>query len=142
MTPRNAIRSVGFGGVALAAALLISTGSIASSLGVIVPITATGGAGDAGSMTFWYQLSFLRLFATGLGGLGVILLWCQARLSPLEQRSLVIVLAGVLAALSLMAAGQQVAVWTTNTGWVLVGALVLGTLGCATAALRHAGQPT
>jgi hypothetical protein len=51
------------------------------------------------------------------------------------------VLACVLAALSVIAAGQQIAVWTTNAGWFLVGSLALGTIGCAAAGFRQAGEP-
>ena len=139
MTPRNAIRLVGFGGLVLGGVLLVATGSIASSLGVTVPVAVTSGANDPASMTFWYQLSFMRLFATGVAGVGVILLWCQARLSPAQQESLVLGRACVLTALGMMGASQQIAVWTTNAGWVLVGSLVLGALGCAAATSRRPG---
>lgn len=110
-------RVMQFGGIALitiALMLIVRTGSVALSLG------AAPGAG----MPFWFQLAFIRLFATALAGLGAILLWSASRLSSDQLRSLVTLVTFVLGGLGLTAASQQIAVWSSNSGWVFAGLFV------------------
>jgi hypothetical protein len=110
-------RVMQFGGIALitiALMLLVRTGSVALSLG------AARGAG----MPFWSQLAFIRLFATALAGLGAILLWSASHLSSDQLRSLVTLVTFVLGGLGFTAASQQIAVWSSNSGWVFTGLFV------------------
>jgi hypothetical protein len=69
-------------------------------------------------------------------GLGVVLFWCASHLTLAQHRSLVRVLSVVLGGLSLLALGQQIAIWNSGAGWVLTGALLLTALVCAASAFR------
>jgi hypothetical protein len=117
--------------------LLVATARIASALGAIGDGAQAGGS-DPASMAFWFQLSFVRLFATALLGLSAILLWSASQLSVLQQRSLALVLAGVMGGLALMAVAQQVAIWNSNAGWLFAVSLVVATVMCLLVALQPA----
>lgn len=135
MTARN---SIGFGGAVLClvgAVLLVATGAVADSLGAL-RASLGAGASDPSSVAFWFQLSFMRLFAVAIIGLGAILLWCRTHLTDLQQRSLARVLTVALGALALMAVGQQIAIWNASTGWVLAATLMLAAAACAPMAMR------
>ena len=139
MTPGNVIR---FGGAALCVVgvlLLMATASIASALGAS---GGTAGAGDLTSQAFWFQLTFMRLFATALMGLGAILLWCHAHLSEALHSSLAKLLGVVLGGLALMTCAQQIAIWNSSAGWVLAGALSLMAAACAVGSANAATRQT
>jgi len=127
MTPKSVIR---FGGVALivlAMAMLVRTGDIASSLGAI----------DGTDRAFWFQLTFMRLFATSLAGLGAILIWCSGQLSSSQQNSLTNLMGCVLGAIGLMAVVQQIALWNSSAGWVLAGSFLGAAAICALSSVRR-----
>ncbi len=100
--------------IAIAVLLSVRTGSVALVLG------AAPGAG----MSFWFQLSFMRMFATALAGLGAIFLWSASRLSSNQLRSLASLVAVIFGGLALMTATQQVAIWSSSSGWVLAGVFI------------------
>ena len=128
MTPRNVIH---FGGAALCAVgvlLLVATASIASALGAVTGDAVAGK--DPSSKAFWVQLTFMRLFATTLIGLGAILLWCRSHLADAQLSSLLKVLSVVLVGLALMTVGQQIAIWNSSTGWIFSCALLLMAAAC------------
>jgi uncharacterized membrane protein len=114
---------------AIGTALLLATGAFAEALGADGGVVR--GSGSVPAVSFWFQLAFMRLFATALLGLSAILLWSRWNLAPEQQRSLVSLLGVVFALMALMAMLQQVAVWGTPAGWVLAG--VLGTIAVACA---------
>ena len=137
MTPRNVI---GFGGALLCVVgvvPLIATGRVASALGASGG-GAIAGASDPASMAFWFQLGFMRLFATSAIGLGAVLLWCRSNLTALQHGSLIKVLTVVLGGLSLMTVGQQIAIWNSSAGWVLTGTSLLTAAACAVTTVRDA----
>jgi hypothetical protein len=114
----------------------MATGPVASALGALGGGDAVAGASDPISLTFWFQLAFMRLFGGAVIGLGVVLFWCASHLTLAQHRSLVRVLSVVLGGLSLLALGQQIAIWNSGAGWVLTGALLMTTLACAASAFR------
>ena len=130
MNPGTVVRVVGAALIAAGLGLLVATGAAASALGAQGGANAVAGASDPTSLAFWFQLSFIRLFATTLAGLGAILLWCGLHLGLEQQRSLLKVMAGSLGALAAMAVGSQVAIWTSTAGWVLAGFLVAVAVAC------------
>jgi hypothetical protein len=111
MTSKRVMQFGGITLIAIALMLMVRTGSMALVLG------AATGAG----MPFWFQLSFMRLFATALAGLGVIFLWSASHLSSDQLRSLVWVVTFVLGGIGLMSATQQIAIWSSSSGWILAG---------------------
>ena len=141
MSPRNVIRFVGAALCVAGVVLLVATGSIASALGAWAGDAVPGGS-DSASLAFWFQLAFMRLFATALIGLGAILLWCQSHLTGSQAGSLLRVLSVVLGGLALMTLGQQIAIWNSGAGWLLAGALGVTTVVCAVTTLRDATRPT
>jgi hypothetical protein len=78
----------------------------------------------------------MRLFGAAVIGLGVVLFWCASHFTLAQHRSLVRVLSVVLGGLSLLALGQQIAIWNSGAGWVLTGALFMTALACAASAVR------
>lgn len=128
MTPRTALRLASLSLIGLALLLIFRTGSIAIALGAAV----------GNPMALWFQLTFMRLFAMLLTGLGVILLWCAARLSLEQQRSLVTLMSGVLGALAATAVTQQIAIWNSTAGWALAGLLLTTAAACTLSALSFA----
>jgi hypothetical protein len=136
MTPRNVIRFVGGAVCAPGIVLLVATGSVASGLGAGAG-DAVPGSVDSASLAF-FQLAFMRLFATALIGLGAILLWCHSHLSDAQAGSLLKILSIVLGGLALMALGQQIAIWNSGAGWVLAGALLLTAAVCTVTTVRDA----
>ncbi len=142
MIPGTVIRVVGAALVVVGLILLGATGAVASALGAQGGAGAVPGASDPASLAFWFQLSFIRLFGTTLIGLGVVLWWCHSHLRPSEHRSLATLLAGVLGAVTCVALASQIAIWTSNAGWILAGVLVLTTAACLMSAMRPmARQP-
>jgi len=138
MTARNVIRLGGAALCGVGIVLLVATGAIASALGA-VPDGVVAGSSDPASMTFWFQLAFMRLFGTTLIGLGAILLWCQSHLADAQHRSLVKVLGLVLGALALMTVSQQIAIWNpSSVGWLLAGTFLLTATACGVSAVRAA----
>ena len=140
MTPRNVIRFVGAAVCAPGIVLLVATGPVASALGAFAAGPVQAG-GDSASLAFWFQLTFMRLFATALVGLGAVLLWCHSHLTDAQIGSLVKVVSVVLGGLALMTLGQQIAIWNSTAGWVLAGALLLTAAACAAIAVRDAARP-
>jgi hypothetical protein len=106
----------------LGVVFLVATGTIAAALGTPEPIPQAG-ASDAAAMTFWRQLTFIRMFGTAAIGLGAICVWCIRHLSSVQQASFLRMLAGVMAALVLMAVVQQTGIWGARAGWYLVAGL-------------------
>jgi hypothetical protein len=136
MTPRNIIRFGGGTLFGIGTILLVSTGPVASALGALGGGDAVAGAGDPVSLTFWFQLAFMRLFGAAVIGLGMVLFWCASHLSRAQHRSLVRVLSVVLGGLSLLTLGQQIAIWHSGAGWVLTGALLITALASTASAVR------
>jgi hypothetical protein len=121
MTPRHIFRVLSLIVGAFGALLLIATGRVALALGAGgSPDPLGGGSASA----FWYQLSFMRLFGVALLGLAALSFWGASQLTTTQQRSLGQTLCGIFALLTLMAVGQQVAVWGAVAGWEV--AAVLG----------------
>jgi hypothetical protein len=114
MTSKPVLQFGGLTLIALALVLVVRTGSVARVLG------AEPGAG----LPFWFQLSFMRMFAAALAGLGAIFLWSASRLSADQLRSFVTLVALVLGGLGFTSATQQVAIWSSNAGGVLAGLFV------------------
>jgi len=105
-------RVVQFGGItliAIAFALTIRTGSVALVLG----------ADPGGGLPLWFQLSFMRMFAAAIAGLGAIVLWSASRLSSEQLRSFITLVAFVLGGLGFVSATQQIAIWSSTAGWLL-----------------------
>jgi hypothetical protein len=136
MTPRNIIRSGGAILAGIGTILLIATGPVASALGALGGGDAVAGASDPVSLTFWFQLAFMRLFGAAVIGLGVVLFWCASHLTLAQHRSLARLLSVVLGGLSLLTLVQQIAIWNSGAGWVLTGALLMTALACAASAFR------
>ena len=88
------------------------------------------GANDPIAMTFWRQLTFIRMFGTASIGLGAICLWCRNHLTAAQNSSFLKVLAATLALMLLMAQSQQTAIWSGNAGWVLVGLIAAAMVSC------------
>ena len=138
MIPGTVIRVVGAALIVVGLILLGATGAVASALGAQGGAGAVPGASDPASLAFWFQLSFIRLFATTLIGLGVILWWCRTHLLIEQQRSLLLVLGGAIGALAAMALAQQTAIWTSRAGWILAGSLLLIAVMCLMSAIKPA----
>ena len=119
----------------MALALLVGTGRIALALGAVNPGAVPGGA-DQASTAFWFQLTFMRLFAAALLGFGVLLMWLPARLTDVQAGSVAEALSFVCGVLALTALSQQIAIWNTTAGWALAGTLVLTTAILGIAAAR------
>lgn len=111
MSARHIFPVVGLIVGAFGALLLVETGPIALALG------AVAGTNPPSTSAFWYQLSFMRLFAVSLLGLAVLSVWAGSQLSATQQRSLGQILGGVFAVLTLMAVSQQIAIWDAVAGW-------------------------
>ena len=109
--------------------LLAAPGEIAVALGTSGPVPANG-ASDPVAMTFWRQLTFIRMFGTAALGLGAICLWCRRALTPPQHSSFIKVLVAVLVLMAWMALVQQTAIWGSNMGWVIVGALAAVAAAC------------
>jgi hypothetical protein len=139
MTSRNVIRFAGAAVCVLGVILLVATGPIARALGALAGDAVAGGT-DPASLAFWFQLTFMRLFATALIGLGAILLWCQSLLANAQLGSLVRVLSVVLGGLALMALAQQIAIWNSGAGWLLAGVLLLTTAACVVSTIHDAAR--
>jgi len=86
---------------------------------------------------FWFQLTFIRLFATAVAGLAAILIWCSGQLSSTQQKSLTHLVGCVFGAIGLMAVGQQMAIWNSSTGWVLAGSFLGAAAICALSSVRR-----
>jgi|RhiMethySRZTD1v2_1073278.scaffolds.fasta_scaffold11157_9 hypothetical protein len=120
---------------------LVATGDVAVALGTPGPMPANG-ASDAAAMMFWHQLAFIRMFGTAAIGCGAVCLWGRRHLAASQHVSLFKVLAGVLAFMCWIAAGQQTAIWGGNAGWIIVALIGLSALACAAAlALNRRSQP-
>lgn len=101
-------RMMQFGGVtliAMAIALAVRTGGIA----ILLNANAETG------LPFWFQLSFMRMFAAALAGLGAVFLWSASRLSVDRLRSLVRLVAVVFGGIGSIT--QQIAIWNSTSGW-------------------------
>ena len=136
MNPKPVIQIGGLTLVAIAVLLAVRTGSVALFLG------ATPGIGvvdpnTQSSLPFWFQLTFMRMFATAVAGLGVMLLWSASRLSSEQLRSLVRLVALVFGALALTALTQQIAIWNSNAGWVFTGTFVSLAVICSFSSMRR-----
>ena len=102
--------------------LLIETGRVALALGALFGAPLSTPEREI-SMTFWFQLAFIRLFAVAMLGLATFLIWSAARLTTDQQRSLARVAAAVFALLTVVALVQQVAIWSAPAGWAVAGVL-------------------
>lgn len=125
MSPKRVMQFGGIALIAFAVLLVVRTGDLAVSLG------ATPGVAP-----FWFQLTFMRLFATALAGLGAIFLWSAVRLSEEQLTSFLKMGAGVLSALGLMALTQPNAVWSSGSGWALAALFVVLAVICGASSLR------
>ena len=117
---------------AFAVLLLVETDRTALALGAVLDRSLTS---TSAGMDFWYQLSFIRLFAVAVAGLAALCLWAVFQLTPGQQRSLGRVLGAVFALLATVTAMQQVAIWSASAGWAAAGmfgfvaaVLLLGTV--------------
>jgi hypothetical protein len=135
------LRFTGWAFVLTGVALLVATGDIAVALGTPGPMPASG-ASDVIAMTFWRQLTFIRMFGTAAIGLGAICLWCRGHLTAAQNASFVKVLAAVLALMCLMAQAQQTAIWSGNAGWLLVGLIAAAMVGCMAVLAINATRQT
>lgn len=117
----------------VAAALLLRTGQFGVAPGAVTP-----GAADPVSMAFWYQLSFVRLLAVAVAGMGAVALWGSDRLDSTQQRSLTVLVGAIAAALALMAAAQQWAIWNSVNGRLLTSVFAAVALACFAAGSRWA----
>ena len=135
------LRFTGWAFVLTGVALLVATGDIAVALGTPGPMPANG-ASDHIAMTFWRQLTFIRMFGTAAIGLGAICLWCRSHLTAAQNSSFVKVLAAVLALMLLMAQSQQTAIWSGNAGWWLVGLIAAAMVGCMAVLAINATRQT
>lgn len=117
-------------------ALLAAPGEIAVALGTPGPMPVNG-ASDPLAMTFWRQLTFIRMFGTAAIGLGAICLWCRAHLTRAQHGSFLKVLAGVLAFMCWMAVSQQQAIWSGTAGWTFVVVLGITAAACIAALAAH-----
>jgi hypothetical protein len=134
MSPKRVMQ---FGGVVVTASallLVVRTGHVAVSLGA-VPGVGTD-VNNQSWIAFWLQLTFMRLFATALAGLGAIFLWSASHLSAEQLRSLLRIATLVLAALGLTAVTQQFAIWNSSSGWVIAGLFVFLATICGMSAAR------
>ena len=135
MSPKRVMQ---FGGVVVTASallLVVRTGHVAVSLGA-VPGVGTTDVHNQSWIAFWFQLTFMRLFATALAGLGAIFLWSASHLSPEQLRSLLRIATLVLAALGLTALTQQFAIWNSGSGWLIAGLFVFLATICGMSAAR------
>jgi len=137
MTSKHVLTLAGCVAAVLAVYLLVDTGRVALALGAVM---STAGPDQAPPRSFWFQLSFIRMFAASALALGLLLFWSAAQLTPLQQRSFARVVAGTFGLLALVALTQQVAIWTAPTGWALAAVLavvatlcVIGSTGRASA---------
>ena len=133
MTSRRVFRAVSLVVAAFGILVLVATGRLAVALGAV--------AGPEPGIAFWYQLSFMRMFAVALIGLASLGLWGAAQLTPIQQRSLGRVLGGVFAALALMAVAQSVAIWGGVTGWGVTAVLGLAAVMYGLSAAGRVGRP-
>jgi hypothetical protein len=131
MPSRIALRVVGSVFALMTAIMVVRTGAFAFAPG---PVTA--GASDPEAMAYWYQLSFLRMFAVALAGLAAVAFWGSARLNSRQQVSLTRLFGGIAAAMALMALGQQWAVWNSTTGQLLAILLTATTVACLASGSR------
>ena len=121
--------------------LLVATGNIAVALGTPGPMPADG-ASDPAAMTFWRQLTFIRMFGTAAIGLGAICVWGGRHLTHAQRSSFLKVLVGVLVLMVVMGQSQQTAIWGANAGWVIVGVLGVAALLCGGALAIQVRQQT
>ena len=109
--------------------LLAAPGEIAVALGTPGPMPANG-ASDPVAMTFWRQLTFIRMFGAAAIGMGAICFWCRRSLTTPQQSSFLKVLVPVLALMVWMATAQQTAIWGTNAGRWIVAILAIVAVMC------------
>lgn len=119
---RTTLGLVGLTLLILGIILLVATGTIAVALGTPGPLPHSG-ATDPAAMTYWRQLTFIRMFGTAAIGLGAICVWCLRHLTSVQQASFLRMLVGAMGALVLMALVQQMAIWGTRAGWLVVAGL-------------------
>jgi hypothetical protein len=135
MSPRHIFLVMGLIVGAFGALLLVQTGAIAVALG------AVGGTNAPSTSAFWYQLSFMRLFAVSLLGLAVLSVWAGSQLTAAQQRSLGQILGGVFAVLTLMAVSQQIAIWNAVAGWEVSAVLAVVAAMYGVSALGRLSTP-
>ncbi len=133
MTSKHVLKLAGCVAAVLAVCLMVDTGRVALALGAVM---ATAGPDQAPPLSFWFQLSFIRMFAASVLALGLLLFWSGAQLTPPQQRSL----AGAFALLALVALTQQVAIWTAPTGWALAAVLAVVATLCVIGSTGRASR--
>jgi uncharacterized membrane protein len=89
--------------------------------------------------TLWAGASFSRLFGGALLGLGAVSFFARYLEAPQARRTITPGLMIATAAMTLMAAAQQVIVWQTPTGWITVAGFALLTGGYAVFGLPRRG---
>jgi hypothetical protein len=89
-------------------------------------------------MAAWWGLSFLRLVAGLLLGMGLCLWVLRRALTPVLERHLLLALGLSATGLSLLAAIQAQAIWSSVAGWSVAGALLVVGLACIGTAWREA----
>ena len=137
MTSKHVLKLAGCVAAVLAVYLMVDTGRVALALGAVM---ATAGPDQAPPLSFWFQLSFIRMFAASVLALGLLLFWSAAQLTPPQQRSFARVVAGTFALLALVALTQQVAIWTAPTGWALAAVLAVVATLCVIGATGRASD--
>lgn len=141
MTSRHVLQLAGGVALAFALYLLIDTGRVALALGAVIAGVASE-PGQSPTHSFWFQLSFIRLFAASVLAFGCLLLWSVPQLTPPQQRSFARALAGTFALLALVALTQQVAIWTVPAGWAVSAVLTLVATLCAIGSTRPTSTRT
>jgi hypothetical protein len=135
VSPKPVMQLGGITLIVIAVLLAARTGTVAVFLGA-TPGTGIADVTNQSWLPFWFQLTFMRLFATALAGLGAIFLWSASRLSSDQLRSLGRLAALVLCALGLTALAQQIAIWNSTSGWLFTGLFISLTIMCGFSSAR------
>ena len=112
----------------LGVVLVVRTGDALGALGH--PGAPGAGAGDAAALGYWHSAALARLFGITLVAFAMLLWHVKPLVGAAAERRIGFTLAAGLALVGLLALAQQIAIFGTPAGWVVV--LLLLTLALAT----------
>ena len=116
--------------------LVVRTGDALGALGH--PGAPGAGAGDAAALGYWHSAALARLFGITLVAFAMLLWHVKPLVGAAAERRIGFTLAAGLALVGLVALGQQIAIFGTPAGWVVVLLLLALALATGIAGIRAA----
>jgi hypothetical protein len=118
----------------LGLALVVRTGDALAALGH--PGGPGAGPADAVALGYWHSAALARLFGITLVAFGMLLWHVKPLVGEAAERRIGFTLAAGLALVGLLGLAQQIAIFGTTAGWVVVLLLLALALAAGVAGVR------